>query len=346
MIPKSGYPAVPYSHLGVNPAQRSTQMNRIQPALQRGAPVIRPAPVAAHGGYPVRSPVARVAAPLSVQPSVQLSTPSKPESVKAEKVESGTAEEKGAPEPAPKKEADLVESNSSAPVDAGTSEQAPEKSTDSVEDAKKEDEGTEAPEQKVIALQAMVIRQDPKMLFCPNFLNDEEIEHVLELARERWRESTVGTGYGYSDDLKMINKQSRTRTSWSAELDCGQTPMIRDIEHRIAGFAKFPRSHVERLNPLRYQPGQKFDEHHDGGFRPKTVFIYLNDLEEDDEGETYFPYIGIKIKPLKGAAILWPNVDKDGNADMNMRHMGLPPKKNTKYGMNCFINMRPINEGF
>jgi prolyl 4-hydroxylase len=253
------------------------------------------------------------------------------------------SEEKGAAEQSPKKAADLVESSPPPSVDAGS---APEKATDSVEEEKKEvDEAEEAP-QKVIALQAMVIRQDPKMLFCPDFLNDEEIEHILSLARERWRESTVGTGTGYSDDLKMINKQSRTRTSWSAELDCGQTPMIRDIEHRIAGFAKFPRAHVERLNPLRYAPGQKFDEHHDGGFRPKTVFIYLNDIPADDEGETYFPYLGIKIKPLKGAAVLWPNVDEHGNADMNMRHMGLPPKTATKYGMNCFINMRPINQGF
>ena len=41
------------------------------------------------------------------------------------------------------------------------------------------------------ALQAIVIRQDPKMLFCPDFLNDEEIDHILALAKERWRESTV-----------------------------------------------------------------------------------------------------------------------------------------------------------
>jgi len=409
-IAQARYPTVPHNPLGVIQSSKPAQSSRVQPglhpavppAVQRGArplvstqPGLRPQAVAA-GGYPLRGTERRVAAPapLSVQPSVQQSAASKPETAKvlerglipegsaahreleegcqgalivpsvqqlaaakaetakAETAKAETAEvESGSVAKAvekdeaasPKKEADLVESNSSPSVDVGTSERAPEKTTDSVEGAK---EGEEEGEQKVIALQAIVIRQDPKMLFCPDFLNDEEIDHILALAQERWRESTVGTGYGYSDDLKMVNKQSRTRTSWSAELDCGQTPMIRDIEHRIAGFAKFPRSHVERLNPLRYQPGQKFDEHHDGGFRPLTVFIYLNDLGPDDEGETYFPYLGIKIKPLKGAAVLWPNVDKDGNADMNMRHMGLPPKgTGTKYGMNCFINMRPINEG-
>jgi prolyl 4-hydroxylase len=239
-----------------------------------------------------------------------------------------------------------VESTSAAKADVGAPGPTQETAIDSVEEAKKEHEDSEAPPQKVIALQAMVIHQEPKMLFCPDFLNDEEIAHVLELAEERWRESTVGTGLGYSDDLKMVNKQSRTRTSWSAELDCGQTPMIRDIEHRIAGFAKVERAHVERLNPLRYAPGQKFDEHHDGGFRPKTVFIYLNDLDKDEEGETYFPYLGLKIKPLKGAAVMWPNVDEQGNADMNMRHLGLPPTRTTKYAINCFINMRPINQGY
>jgi prolyl 4-hydroxylase len=66
-------------------------------------------------------------------------------------------------------------------------------------------------------------------------------------------------------------------------------------------------------------------------------------LPDDDNGETYFPYLGLKIRPLKGAALVWPNVDKDGNADMQMRHYGLAPEKATKYACNCFVNMRPIN---
>eukprot|EP00971_Amphidinium_carterae_P314637 6254219-Amphidinium_carterae.1 len=32
---------------------------------------------------------------------------------------------------------------------------------------------------------------------------------------------------------------------------------------------------------LRYQPGQQFKVHHDGTFRQKTLFVYLNDLPED-----------------------------------------------------------------
>ena len=35
-----------------------------------------------------------------------------------------------------------------------------------------------------------------------------------------------------------------------------------------------PYENVENLNLLRYKPGEFFKEHHDGGFRPKTVFVY------------------------------------------------------------------------
>ena len=53
-------------------------------------------------------------------------------------------------------------------------------------------------------------------------------------------------------------------------------------------------------NPqVRYEPGQYNRVHHDGVFRPRTVFIYLNDIAEDGEGETYFPRLGLKFTPTK-----------------------------------------------
>jgi hypothetical protein len=50
---------------------------------------------------------------------------------------------------------------------------------------------------------------------------------------------------------------------------------------------------------VRYEPGQFNRLHHDGVFRPRTVFVYLNDLPDDDDGETYFPRLGLKITPTQ-----------------------------------------------
>ena len=42
------------------------------------------------------------------------------------------------------------------------------------------------------------------------------------------------------------------------------------------------------------------------GPRILTFFLYLSDVEEG--GETAFPSLGIKVKPKKGKAVLWPSV--------------------------------------
>ncbi len=62
---------------------------------------------------------------------------------------------------------------------------------------------------------------------------------------------------------------------------------------RVAAVAGTDVSHVEDLNMVRYRTGEFFRDHHDGAFRTKTVFVYLNSLEsksgsvekEKQEGE-------------------------------------------------------------
>merc|ERR1712135_89899 len=77
--------------------------------------------------------------------------------------------------------------------------------------------------------------------------------------------------------------------------------------HRLARVAGLPVEQLERLNMVRYSPGEYFNEHYDGKFRPRTVFIYLNDLPDADEGETLFPHLGLRFRPRCGAAVMWSN---------------------------------------
>jgi len=78
-----------------------------------------------------------------------------------------------------------------------------------------------------------------------------------------------------------------------------------------------------------------------------TVFCYLNELPENDEGETYFPQLNIKFVPRKGAAVVWSNPMEGGSTkkeDSRVLHAGLPPKTAMKYGVNCFFNERVQRE--
>merc|ERR1719498_969270 len=115
-----------------------------------------------------------------------------------------------------------------------------------------------------------------------------------------------------------------------------------NIEQRLSKLAGIDVNYLERMAMVRYHPGQQYKVHHDGIWRPMTVFLYLNDVPSEEEGETFFPNLEIKITPRKGTAVMWPNTDgKPEFEDIRVMHAGLPPKTCMKYGVNCFFNQAP-----
>ena len=101
---------------------------------------------------------------------------------------------------------------------------------------------------------------------------------------------------------------------------------------------------IEALQLVRYQPGEFFGIHHDLGnlldddtvqLPPKdhgckrrlvTLFCYLNTLQDDEGGCTYFPNVGsdshLRVKPKRGRAVLWSNIGIGGKPDPKTIHAG------------------------
>jgi prolyl 4-hydroxylase len=75
------------------------------------------------------------------------------------------------------------------------------------------------------------------------------------------------------------------------------------------------------------------------GPRILTFYLYLSDVEEG--GETAFPSLGIKVKPKKGKAVLWPSTLNDNLEEMDRRtmHEAMPVIKGVKYGANAWIHL-------
>jgi prolyl 4-hydroxylase len=67
-----------------------------------------------------------------------------------------------------------------------------------------------------------------------------------------------------------------------------------------------------------------------GGQRIITVIMYLNSLASAG-GETYFPYLNLKIEPMTGRAIVWYNVDENGEIDRSTFHEARPVEKGEKW---------------
>lgn len=182
------------------------------------------------------------------------------------------------------------------------------------------------------------VHRDPNVHVIPEFLTPAECDSLIEAADPYWERSLTSKGYASASQDQYVQGSTDTRTSYSARLPKGGSELIAAIEKRVAAITEVEWEYIEPLVVVRYKPQEYFKEHHDGFFRPSTVLIYLNDVPRG--GETDFAYLGFKLVPQRGTAVVWRNVLEDGSPDFRLRHAGLPPLEGTKYVINCFINSK------
>ena len=90
----------------------------------------------------------------------------------------------------------------------------------------------------------------------------------------------------------------------------------------------------EGFNLLRYQTGQEYNAHYDGGTNTGRVIspiLYLNDNYEG--GELEFPNQKITIKPDAGDYLIFP-------ANFAFTHIAHPVKTGTKYAIVTWLHDR------
>lgn len=133
---------------------------------------------------------------------------------------------------------------------------------------------------------------------------------------------------------------------------------IAALEEKAASFCGTTIERVEPLQVVKYNPGQFFGAHHDTGVlfddgsvefpknpprRVCTFFVYLNDVPLDSGGSTRFPLLKdsdgkvLEVQPVKGSAVLWSNITKEGDVDPLTVHEGVAITRGKKYGMNIWV---------
>lgn len=161
------------------------------------------------------------------------------------------------------------------------------------------------------------------------------------------------------------NESSRCKCKYLPPLPYPQTGVIAKIEMRASQLFGVTTDRVEPLQVVKYLPGQFFGMHHDMGVlfedgsvelpprpprRITTIFVYLNDVDssEGQGGSTRFPLLKnvngetLDIVPRKGKAVVFCNVTGDGKADVMTVHEGVKVEKGVKYGLNIWVNDRPV----
>lgn len=119
--------------------------------------------------------------------------------------------------------------------------------------------------------------------------------------------------------------------------------VIQNVSRRIAEASGTDRLNGEPVHILRYRPGQQYRPHFDAvngaaNQRILTAILYLND--DFGGGETDFPQVGARVRPEKGALLLFSNCLVGGQPDRMALHAGLPVTRGEKWIATRWIRAR------
>lgn len=202
---------------------------------------------------------------------------------------------------------------------------------------------------------ALVTRLTPQaaVFYVAGFADPKECRWLIENAEKIGFERSRVFGSSAPGAAKPP-VVSNVRTSQSAMLGTS-APVVRNVILRGCHITGSDFSDAEGLQVVRYEPGQFYKPHFDyftddrlrapsitsleqlppRGQRWFTFFVYLNDV--DGGGETDFPKLQLSVVPRQGDAVLWNNLDAQGNGNPQMLHQGKPPTSGVKYGLNLWI---------
>jgi len=191
-----------------------------------------------------------------------------------------------------------------------------------------------------------------KIYEYPNMLSDEQCSEIISLAKPLIRPSTVIGEGGENVPDKVFRTSHNTFITRDHKV-------VQDIYDKLSKIIGIDSDHFEQLQVVRYEPGQQYKAHWDacwedhkcgefmkqGGQRYATFLLYLND--DFTGGETGFPYRNIKVKPEKGKAALFFNLEKDNKTKLEKSyHAGLPPDTGVKWLCNVWVRLNKIPEKY
>ncbi|KAF7458759.1 oxidoreductase, 2OG-Fe(II) oxygenase family protein [Cryptosporidium felis] len=186
------------------------------------------------------------------------------------------------------------------------------------------------PKKQPALLQRIVASKvNPRIFIVPNALGSSECDKVIELIEGRLETSKISitkkdnkTGENESTEVKKAPDEEKEQEEFcrsaTACIMPEETNLIKEIETRLGLLVDSSTLHMEPMLVHKYSSGDYIKEHHDGDTRTHTIAVFLSDIESG--GELDFPYAGIKIKPKKGLAVVWPNTDSQGKTDYTTVH--------------------------
>ncbi|XP_055082365.1 prolyl 4-hydroxylase subunit alpha-2 isoform X2 [Periophthalmus magnuspinnatus] len=184
----------------------------------------------------------------------------------------------------------------------------------------------------------------PHIVRYIDFLSDEEINKIKELAKPRLARATV------RDPKTGVLTTAQYRVSKSAWLEGEEDPVIERVNKRIEDVTGLTVDTAELLQVANYGVGGQYEPHYDFSRRPfdsnlkvdgnrlATFLNYMSDVVAG--GATVFPDFGASIRPRKGTSVFWYNLFRSGEGDYRTRHAACPVLVGSKWVSNKWIHER------
>jgi prolyl 4-hydroxylase len=191
-------------------------------------------------------------------------------------------------------------------------------------------------------------QQQPEIHVLGNFLSEEEADALVALSQGKMKPATV------VDNQTGEYVPHPERRSDFCFFERGETSVIAALEQRIEALTHIPASYGEGIQVIRYGVGGEYKPHHDyfdpihpsgqmqvsqHGQRQVTLIMYLNTPEQG--GETIFPKVNLEVKPVKGNAVLFFNLNHAGQLEPQSLHGGTPVLAGTKWIATKWIRTQP-----
>jgi len=197
---------------------------------------------------------------------------------------------------------------------------------------------------------ATVLKDRPLLAIHDDVFNALECEYIIASAADKVKPSMV---FDPATGQRVVHW---TRTSSSITMPAHDDDVcLRVMQRRLATLARFPLSHAEPFDILRYQQGQQYGEHWDylfengeparlpantPGQRARTTFSYLTTVASG--GETNFPRLGQRVPAQRGRVVVFDNLMPDGTPDTDTLHAGLPVAAGEKWLATLWLRERAM----
>jgi len=192
-------------------------------------------------------------------------------------------------------------------------------------------------------------RQDYEVLEIEDFLSEKECNQLIELSKNK---ELIQSSISNDKGERVIDNS--IRQSVQCWLSNNDNSLVDIISKRIQEYIPLPLEHQEDLQIVKYNTNDFYKKHYDTpyhesamsifnkfcGPRVATFLIYLNDNFKG--GETEFIMINKTIKPKKGKAILFYNIDINLNLIPESIHVGKKINDGEKWIANKWIRVWPF----